>query len=298
MTGATELGEAAARWEEDGFVVLPSVLAAEDLAAAVAELPSMYPTADEFHDDLDPSRNARFRDDQFGGIDEFPWSGVELNLMAVHPKVVTVAEALLGTTDLRLYSAESWAKYGGATDYDQPHHRDFLNHTLLVPTRAPAYRQCELFVYLSDVPEEMGPPHLVPRRFTRDAALLPNWRDRSVAPELYEHEVSGAGPAGTIVAYSIDTIHRGTNMVAPRGARYTLHVNFRPAAAEWYDRHPWAGRSNLRAWREFVGRASVRQLELFGFPPPGHGFWTAETVAGVAERYPGLDVTPWREALP
>ena len=289
---------AAARWAEDGFVVLPEVLSADELAPAVAELPRLYPTADEFHDDVDPARNARFRDDQFTGIDEFPWRSVELNLLAVHPKVVAVAEALLGTQELRMYSAEAWAKYSGATDYDQPHHRDFLNHTLLAPTWEPAYRQCELFVYLSDVPEELGPPHLVPRRVTDGLSLLPNWRDRAAAPELYEDEVSGAGPAGTIVAYSIDTVHRGTNMVAPRGVRYTLHVNFRPAAAEWHDRHAWAGRAHRKEWVRFVEAASVRQLELFGFPPPGHGYWTAATVAGVGERYPGLDMTPWREALP
>src|SRR5688500_9700493 len=257
---AIDLADATARWEEDGFVVLPGLLSSDDLADGMAELPLLYPSASEFHDDVDPDRNARFRGDQFTGIDEFPWKSVELNLLAVHPKVVALAEALLATNDLRLYSAEAWAKYAGATDYDQPHHRDFLNHTLLVPTSAPEHRQCELFVYLSDVPEELGPPHLVPRRFCGDAALLPNWRDRTTAPELYEHEVSGAGPAGTVVAYSIDTIHRGTNMLAPRGARYTLHVNFRPAAAEWYGRHAWPGRSHQREWTAFVARASVRQL--------------------------------------
>ncbi len=28
-------------------------------------------------------------------------------------------------------------------------------------------------------------------------------------------------------------------------------------------------------------------------PPPWHSFWTAETLAGVALRYPRLDLTPW-----
>ena len=292
-----DLVAAAERWVEDGAVVLPAHLTTEDLAAAQAELPRLYPTADEFHDDVDPDRNARFRDDQFTGIDEFPWGGVELNLLAVHPKVVALAEALLGTSDLRLYSAEAWAKYTGATDYDQPHHRDFLNHTLLVPSDDPAFRQCELFVYLSDVPDELGPPHFVPRHRTRGLPVLPNWHERARRPELYEDERSAAGPAGTVFAYSIDTLHRGTNMTAPRGARFTLHVNYRPAAAEWHDRHAWAGRAYRTEWPEFVARATVRQLELFGFPPPGHPYWTAATVDGVALRYPGLDVTPWREAL-
>jgi hypothetical protein len=45
-------------------------------------------------------------------------------------------------------------------------------------------------------------------------------------------------------------------------------------------------------------RATPRQLALFGFPPPGHPYWTEATLAGTAQRYPGLDMTPWRQALP
>jgi hypothetical protein len=47
----------------------------------------------------------------------------------------------------------------------------------------------------------------------------------------------------------------------------------------------------------FVERATPRRPALFGFPPPGRRFWTAETWAGTALRYPGLDLTPWAGAL-
>ena len=43
-------------------------------------------------------------------------------------------------------------------------------------------------------------------------------------------------------------------------------------------------------------RASPRQLELFGFPPPGNPFWTPETLAAIVQCYPNLDLTPWRDA--
>jgi hypothetical protein len=35
---------------------------------------------------------------------------------------------------------------------------------------------------------------------------------------------------------------------------------------------------------------------LFGFPPPGHPFWTEATLTGMAERYPGLDLSAWTAA--
>ncbi|HEV7973415.1 phytanoyl-CoA dioxygenase family protein [Amycolatopsis sp.] len=284
-------------WETDGFVVLPGYLSAEELAPAQAELGKMFPSAEGFHDGSDP-RRARFLDDEFNGIDGFPFASTELSLLAVHPKIVGLAETLLGE-DLRIYSAESWAKYTGAADYDQDLHRDYLNHTIVVPSST--FRQVEMFVYLVDVPEALGPPHLVP---ATQLPATPNWFPRFGDSEsdfvangdnsaLYDAEVSAAGPAGTVVAFGLDTFHRGTAMAQPGGARYTMHLNYRPAAAEWAQRHAWAERSHEPAWYRFVGRATPHQLALFGFPPPGHSFWTPEALAGTALRYPELDLSPW-----
>jgi hypothetical protein len=78
--------------------------------------------------------------------------------LAVSDRVSSLAQTFLGDSDLRINTAEAWAKYAGAADYDQPLHRDYLNHTLTVPTDDPRFRQLEMFVYLVDVPEELGPP--------------------------------------------------------------------------------------------------------------------------------------------
>jgi hypothetical protein len=115
-------------------------------------------------------------------------------------------------------------------------------------------------------------------------------------PAWYDAEVSSAGPAGTVTAYGIDTFHRGTNLTLPAGARYTLHMGFRRASAEWVSRVAWADHSHEPAWYAFVAKASLRQLLLFGFPPPGDPYWTEETLNGMAERYRGLDVSRFRAA--
>ena len=290
-----DLEQVGAHWREHGYALLPGFLSQADIDPAQEALSAVFPTADEFHDDVDPSRNAPFRD-EFGGILGFPWAAVELCLLAVHPRLVELAETVLATTDLRLYSAEAWAKYTGAAEYDQELHRDYLNHTPLVPSWDPRFAQLEMFVWLSDVTEAHGPTHVVSRHLTRQQPAWPNWLSPSDVPELYGAEVSAAGPAGTVLAYSPATFHRGTAMTAPRGARYSLHVNLRPAAAEWANRHGWAGRASpfRPGWNQFVERASPRQLCLFGFPPPGHPYWTDETLAGMAQRDQGFDVGAWR----
>ncbi len=295
-------GNVAEAWRTQGFVILPVFLSADDLAPALAELDQMFPTPEGFHDGTDP-RRSRFVEDEFDGIDSFPFASTELSLLAVHPRIVGLAETLLGHADLRISSAEAWAKYTGATAYEQDLHRDYLNHTVLVPSTDDRYQHLELFVYLVDVPEELGPPQLVPYEHTAGLPMNPNFFPRAGGSgdfvsdgdnsALYAAEHTGAGPAGTVIAFNTRTFHRGIGLRRPRGARYSMQVIYRPAEADWGQRMAWAAISHEPAWYRFVERATPRQLGLFGFPPPGHPFWTDQTLAGMAERYPGLDLTPW-----
>jgi hypothetical protein len=224
--------------------------------------------------------------------------------------LIDLGEALLGSDKLRAYSIEAWAKFTGAATYDQHHHRDYLNHTVLVPAPSAPADQVEMFVFLTDVPAELGPPSYVPMGSTAATTTLPNWYPRidgvtdpdappswvapTGHPELYASEISAAGPAGTVAAYRLDTFHRATELTKRRGARYTIHVNFRISSADWVGRHSWPSRSTGPEWVDFVVRATPRQLQLFGVPPPGHPYWTEETLAGMELRYPGLDVERWR----
>ncbi|MCW6007032.1 phytanoyl-CoA dioxygenase family protein [Micromonospora sp. CPCC 205371] len=300
-----DLDDAAQTWRRDGFVILPGFIPPDDLKPAVAELDLMFPSAEGFHTGTDQRRD-RFIGDEFAGIDSFPFASTKLSLLAVHHRVLALAEALLGEDDIHIYGAEAWAKYTGACDYDQDLHRDYLNHTILVPSSTPGCQQVEMFVFLGDVPEELGPPHLVPRAHTAHLPAVPNWflrpgrrsgfrfDDDGGSPDLYAAEVSGAGPAGTVIAFEPGTLHRGTRLTAPGGARFSMQLCFRPAGLQWGQRVAWAAQSFSDAWVDFVGAATPRQLQAFGFPPPGHPYWTPEALAGMALRYPALDLTPWR----
>ena len=173
-----------------------------------------------------------------------------------------------------------------------------------MPSTDNRYQHLELFVFLVDVPEELGPPHLVPYEHTAELPMNPNFYPRNGGngdfisaddnAHLYAAEQSGAGPAGTVIAFNTRTFHRGTELRKHRGARYSMQLIYRPAEADWGQRMAWADRSHQPSWYEFVHRATPRQLELFGVPAPGHPFWTDETLAGMAERYPELDVTLWQ----
>lgn len=286
------------QWEEDGWCLVPGLLSPETIAAAQAVLPALVPTADEFADDVDPARNEPFRIDSHRVMPRFPFEDRVLNDIVVHDRIIDLAEQLLGITDLRLYQAMLSAKYGEAALSDeQLLHVDFGNHTLVVPRHEPGYQQLEMFVYLSDVTPETGATRMVSRRRTRHIQVERTYLSQTEYADLYAAEVPASGPAGSILAYRPDVYHRGVRMTAQRSARFMLHVSYKPAATDWLGSYGLPSAGEDMSWYRFVQHANERQLTVLGFPRPGHPYWTAQTLAGVAARYPMLDLSPWRDAV-
>jgi ectoine hydroxylase-related dioxygenase (phytanoyl-CoA dioxygenase family) len=287
-----------AQWEEDGWCLVHGLLPAETLAAAQAVLPGLVPTAEEFADNVDPARNEPFRVDSHRVMPRFPFEDGALNDIVVHDRIIDLAEQLLGlpATDLRLYQAMLSAKYGeGALSDEQLLHVDFGNHTLVVPRHEPGYQQLEMFVYLNDVTPETGATRVVSRRLTPHIQVERTYLSPTDYADLYAAEVPASGAAGSILAYRPDVFHRGVRMTAPRSARFMVHVSYKPAGTDWLGSHGVPSAAEDMSWYRFVQGADERQLTVLGFPPPGHPYWTEETLTGVAARYPMLDLSPWRD---
>jgi hypothetical protein len=158
------------------------------------------------------------------------------------------------------------------------------------------YQHLELFVYLSDVTTDAA-TRMVSRRLTAHIPVERTYLGLTDYGDLYDAEVPAAGAAGSVLAYRPDVYHRGVRMSAPRSARFMLHVSFKPAGTDWLGSQAWPGAAEGMAWHRFANAATVRQLSALGFPPPGHLYWNRGTLDGVAARYPGLDMTPWRSAF-
>jgi len=309
--------EQIAHFERHGWVLIEGLLSEGEIDAAYPGLFELYPTPEQFHAGEPDPRIAAFRDGvaapanlgedprfrplQFAGLKEFPFADQALNLLALHPAIIAVAEALLKTRDVRLYQAETFAKYTGVTQYDQPFHVDYTNHVMLPPRADGRYRQAQMFLYLCDVTLAHGATRIVSRELTSDVPLmaLSFPRARVSAERLAQWEraaVSAVGPRGSLLVYSADVVHRGTEMSLPRGGRFFFNLAYRAAGADWVGANPWP-RKGIANWTPLVERCSVRQLEALGFPPPGHDYWDKATLQGCAERYPALDLTPWRQAV-
>jgi hypothetical protein len=116
-------------------------------------------------------------------------------------------------------------------------------------------------------------------------------------PEIYAAERPAPGPRGSLLAYRSDVFHRGVNLTAPEGFRFLLNVSYRLKDHDWIGFHSIQSRATSQHWVAFVEESTPRELELLGFPPPGHPIWDADLIEATAAAYPKLDLAPWRSAL-
>jgi hypothetical protein len=282
---------ALAEVRDRGYTLVEGFLTPAELEAAQEALWLHFPRPDEYF--ADPTSQPRFGTGQFAGIEEFPYRSWDLNRLAVHPDLVDLAERYLQTTELHLYKVELWAKYGGAVDYEQPLHRDYGSHSLVVPRPEPRYQQLTTFVYLSDVSDEDGPTCIVPYEAGKDVPYTPLYLPFG---SLAESEVRCTGAAGSLLVYRTEILHRGSNITGPRRARFSLLADYQVRGTTWGGKMAWPKQSPER-WAKFIPQCSVRERDLFGFPRPGDPYWTEETLAGVSARYPGIDLEQYRSAL-
>jgi hypothetical protein len=282
--------------EHDGWCLVQGLLPDDTVRAAQAALPALFPTAEDFAADTEPARNEPFRVDSHRVMPRFPFEDSALNDLVVHDRLIDLAQAYLEQRDIRLYQAMLSAKYsGGALDDEQLLHVDYGNHTLVVPRHDVGYQQLEMFVYLSDVTPETAATRMVSRQLTTDIPTERTYLSPLEYAALYEQEVPAAGPAGSVLVYRPDVYHRGVRVTAPAAARFMLHVSYKPPATDWLGSHGLPGAAEDLAWHRFMQRTNERQLTVLGFPPPGHPYWTAETLRGVAARYPHLDLSAGRD---
>lgn len=278
---------------ERGYTVVENFLDEGTLAAAQAALWDIYPHPDDYF--TDPDAFPQLRRHQFSGLRLFPFGCWDIDRLAYHPDLVDAAERLLGARDLDLYKIELWGKYSGAVDYDQVHHYDYGNHSLVVPRRDQRYLQMTTFLLLSDVTEADGPTRIVPAAASAATGYVPREQPPAAFAEV---EIPITGPAGTLFIYHTGILHRGSNFTAPGRSRFVLLADYQVRGHPWMGKMSWPGRALQPGWREVLVRASVRERDLFGFPAPGSGYWNPQTLTDVAARWPGLDLTPYRDGAP
>ena len=279
------------RFNDDGFVLVPDMLGADEAEALLHGAWEQFPSAEQYF--ADPEAFADLTNTPFSGLANFPWTSGALNRLVAHPRIVAIVRQILGVDDIRLYKGELWAKYAGNTDYDQHHHRDFGNHTLVVPTVERRWMQVTTFTYLCDIDEHNGATAIVPKQFS---AHIPLGQRRTQPGELRDHEVLGRGRAGTTLFYSTEVFHRATSLKSPDASRFTILADYKAADASWTNKQAFGHLGQRPEMIEFVTNVDADTRTLLDIPAPGHLYWTEQTIDDMEIRYPGIDMDPYRSA--
>ncbi|MEM7218524.1 MAG: phytanoyl-CoA dioxygenase family protein [Pseudomonadota bacterium] len=302
--GGTERISAAdlAHYREHGFAIVENFLNPQELAAAHADIEALLPGWLDYArrprgapppDPLPPPRSRRETRFPFASATAND-GGAGLNAISLHPELRRFAATMAGTDELFCEQADlTWKHQGHHLDQDQILHCDYPNHTLAYPPANPAYWQTTYLLYYTDVVARSAPTAVVSRAHYRDELLWPPVYKRDKRPDLYANEVKVTVPAGSLLIYSVRTFHRGTAFTAP-GARIAQFISYTPARARWTGIVGWSEQANRKEFARWMAGATTAERELFGFPPPGDPFWDEEALAGVAARYPDMDLTPYR----
>lgn len=291
------------QWHEDGFVVIENFFDAQEIAPVLLDFEHLYQHAGQGAavgsakilrpgDDAESNRALQFKN-----IHSLPYPGSSaINMISLHPQLIAFAKALLGSDAVHLYQSHTWAKYTGEADYDQDFHCDFGNHTLTVPADDAAARTVNFVFYLTDVESEHGALRYV----TKPDVLQLFGRQRMSAPDpvhqaaLRGKEKAVVVAAGGLVAHSIDTMHRGSNLTSPNGRRFSMTVGFKAAGNEQISFHVWQSAQN-RPWEIIFQHANPEQLACLGIPKPGDVFWSERTLKLTQARWPQWDMADyWR----
>ena len=279
------------QFHEQGFVVVPGFLGAEKLARAQDALSLHLPSPEAYF--ADPGAHSNLSQGQFVGLTEFPFKSFDLNRLAVDEDLIAISQHLMDAPSVRLSKAELWGKYAGAVDYDQELHRDYGNHTLVVPRADGRWRELTTFIYLSDVTEQCGPTAIVPRPASADVPLGKFRPER----DLSRFEKLAVGPAGSLVLYSFDVFHRGTQITGEKASRFMLLFDYRCDDMTWGGKHSWPSKGIDSNMHEFLQRVTPEQRTLLDFPPPGHPYWNDQTLLDTQLRYPDMDLAVYRAHL-
>lgn len=223
----------AAQFDRDGFVVIESVLDADEVAAALAEIDPIEAQTDAY---LQTRPDGRLTILESGAITfsiHLVTRSAVLRRLAAHPAIVGICHDLVGD-DVNLYWDQAVYKKP-EKPRRFPWHQD-NGYTYVEPQQ---YLTC--WVALTNATEENGCPWVVPG-LQRRGTLAHRFVD-PLGYECFEHpENPVAAPvrAGGIVVFSSLTPHlTGPNVTAAVRKAYILQ--YAPAGATILDGDPGAG---------------------------------------------------------
>lgn len=221
-------------------------------------------------------------------------------------------EGCLGTNQMRFIGGGLFLRSGPTDDlpaehpwqgYHTDHHTScYLPHTC--DSDLNSYLLAGVFLH--DIEDENAPMHIIPGLHNQIAGLIP----RLIQEDNFGHwcmigdirkvpkfapPVPVKGKAGGILLRSSYSVHAAVPFSGKRNRRATWGFSVcRASAAAWTTRHIGERGLETEFTHAFWTKTTPRVRSIFGWPVPGHPYYTEATLELLSVWYPGIDLTPYR----
>ena len=306
-------------WKDHGYVVIERFLSPDELRDITEGLHQYLPSWEEYK--ARPSVYSTYNGERWvshgvkalrspgvagkGIASDFPYNNDALNNLAVHPFMVAFAERIAGTTNLALTASAVSGKYSGRSSEDQSLHSDYQNNTPVVPGKDNTWLNIPMITYLTDVTIDTGPTYVVSQTETEPLRLMESGtrmveRDHCKdCAKAYELQKPVVAPAGSVLIYSMRTIHRGSYFKAKDSVRYAHFGGFRTANANWMAPVTYSSAMGTPEMERFLLNSDPAQRSLIGMPEVGHDYWKdPDVLIAMSNRYPEMDMRPYGGQAP
>ncbi len=287
------------KWQKEGAVIIKDIFSNKEIKSVHNDIDKVFGYKEGGAPIIKNYGDPVTTEEQFLNFENISFDcSPALNLIAVHPQLISFAKDALDTKVIRLYQSQAWAKFSGETDFEQLLHCDYGNHTLTVPSKNITQNSITFLMYFSEVTEEHGPAHYVTRTDSEkidriSEKFLDNSNLNRIQKLLAPFERTTAGLAGTIFAYGIDIFHRATNITEPEAYRYAVTSCFKKAGNDSIGYTAWPYHQE-KPWNIIFENASPQQMNCFGLPMPGDPFWDNNTIRLANLRYPDWDMSEYK----
>jgi len=303
-------------FHREGFIIVPDLFEPAQMRAALVEMERIFygNSFAEYMVESDATEQAKsiepvptkavphYGDTEYGRP-QFPTGAEALDRLIQNDAYLDIFEQCLGTDEASYCNAHLFMR-SGPTDKRhsefswQGYHMDHYTNCFLPPSHAVgAFDYVNSAVYLHDVELDGAPMHVIPRshRQVGDPRLAMD--DIRKVPEFAE-PIPTAAKAGSALFYSSYLVHAAIPFENKRKQRafWTLSMA-RADNSRWSKlANPWSG-PEREFIRPFWEKTTPRVRSLFGWPPPGHPYYTEATLENLACLFPNMDLTLYNKQL-
>ena len=251
---------------EDGYVILKSYIPQDQLVELQAAQRRVLKTWDQQKDNP-PKDGSMFV--------PYPYPDLTMAKLYLDPQLIEFGKRYLMTDRPIIRVGYMLARYPGFKSGDTGH-IDNGNNSLLPMTEAHReFGQIGFWIHLEEVTADQAPLLLVKKKYGRDLSKAEPF----------------VCPPGSIAVFGNYTWHASSPYKGTTGQRFTWGFGLGHPDHIWEGLISYTSIGQNEIFRKVIASMSPEMRTLWRFPPPGHRYYTKQTLKALEEQYPGFNST-------